>query len=116
MGAGADTVTMQQSTQWQTKDNRKGVFGDYTVMGFKFENPDGELGWHITAWRDGIDPIHDYWVAGKDFYSVAIHYFYKGSPINVIEIYRPAITEHIESAERKVVLEAISEWSELKAN
>lgn len=47
-------MTMQQSTQWQTKDNRKGVFGDYTVMAFKFENRDGELGWHITAWPEGL--------------------------------------------------------------
>jgi hypothetical protein len=42
---------MQESTQWQTKDNRKGVFDDYTVMGFKYQNPDAEIGWHITTSR-----------------------------------------------------------------
>jgi hypothetical protein len=101
---------MQESTQWQTKDNRKGVFDDYTVMGFKFQNPDGEMGWHISASRTGINPIHDYWVAGKDFYSVTIHYFYKGTPINLIEIYRPHINEHVDADERKAVLKAIAEW------
>jgi hypothetical protein len=106
---------MQESTQWVTKDNRKGVFDDYTVMGLKYENPGSfEIGWHITAWKTGFNPTHDYWVAGKDFYSVSIHLFYKGSPINVIEIYHPPITGHIEVAERNAVLKAISEWSKLK--
>jgi len=101
----------EEWTQWQTKDNRKGVFVEYTIMGFKCENPNGEVGWHITAWLSaGFESSHDYWVAGKNFYSVAIHYFYKGTPINLFQIYLPHITEHIAADERKAVLKAIAEW------
>jgi hypothetical protein len=101
------------TTQWQTKDNRKGVFDNYTVLGFKFENPTrGEIGWHITAWRTGFDPVHDYWVAGNKFHSASIHIFYKGTPHNLIEIYEPPITTGIEPSEREAVLKAIAEWEQ----
>lgn len=101
----------KSSTQWQSKGSRKGVFDGYALMGIKYENAGSfEIGWHITAWRTTIDPIHAYWVAGENFYSATIHLFYKGSPINVIEIYHPPITERIELAERNAVLKAIEEW------
>jgi hypothetical protein len=59
----------------------------------------------------GVDPIHGYWVAGKNFYPASIHLSYKGSRTNLIEVHHPPITEHIEAAERKAVLKAITEWS-----
>jgi len=102
-------------TRWQTKDNRKGVFDRYTVMGFKFENPTGEVGWHITSWLSGFDPVHDYWVSSKTFCSVSIHFFYRGAPFKLIEIFEP-ITTGIEADERKAVLNAIAEWEHSESN
>jgi hypothetical protein len=95
--------------QWQTKENRRGEFDGYTVIGFRSENPDGGRGWHISAWTD-LTPIRSYWVAGNDFHSVSIHYSYKGTPLNLIEISTPPITGHIDPEERKAVLKAIGEW------
>jgi hypothetical protein len=100
----------EQLTRWQTKDSRKGMFDDYTVMGFKLQNANSEIGWHITSWLSGFDPVHDFWVAGRNFHSVAIHYFYKGSPYNLIQIYEPPLTSGIEQAERDAVLKTIAEW------
>ncbi|SRR5713226_1294544 len=101
----------EELMQWQTKESRKGVFDDYTVMGTKFENASSfEIVWHITASRNiAIDPIHDheYWVAGKNFYSAIFH---TGTPFNLIQIHQPHITENIELAEREAVLKAITEW------
>lgn len=100
----------KEITQWRPVENHKGVFDDYTVMGRKFENASFEIGWDITAWRKSIDPIHGYWVARGNFYSATFHMGYKGTPLNVIDIFQPPITESIEPAERKAVLKAIDEW------
>jgi len=102
------------STRWNKAGHHKGMFGDYTVMGFKYRDGEGRIGWHITSWRTGFDPVHDYWVAGRDFHSVSIHYFYKGAPLNLIEIYDPPITAGIEAEERDAVLRAIGEWEEIR--
>ena len=96
--------------QWQAKGNHTGVFDGYTVIGIKFENDAGAIGWKITPCRTGVDPNHDYWVAGENFYSFSIHYQYQRTAINLREIHDPPITESIDAAERKAVLKAIAEW------
>jgi hypothetical protein len=102
-------------TRWGKTENRKGVFGDYTVLGFKYHNANGQIGWHITAWLSGFDPVHDYWVTGRNFHSVSIHYMYKGTPYNLIEIYEPPITTEIVQAEQDAVLQAIAQWEKPEA-
>jgi hypothetical protein len=84
---------------------------DYTVIGFRYENPSSEVVWDITGWETKVPVIHHYWVAGKSFYSAAIHF----TPINFVEGYHPPpITENIDVAERKAVLKAIAEWNVMK--
>jgi len=102
-------------THWATKDNRRGLFDNYTVMGFKYQNASGEIGWHITSWLSGFDPVHDYWVSGRNFHSVRMDFFYNGTPYNRIEIFTPPITSGIEQEERKAVLKAITEWEKADA-
>lgn len=76
---------------WEKKKRGVGVFGQYTVNGFWYEDQAGETGWHITAWPQN-SPIHDYWVSGTTFYSMSkmsIHYFYKMTNRTLIEIFGP---------------------------
>jgi hypothetical protein len=102
----------EESTQWQTKETRQGVFDGYSIMGIKYENPGSfAVGWHMTVWRvEPMDPIHGYWVERGNFHSATMHLFYNYTPTNFIQIYHPPITEHLELAERKAVLKAIEEW------
>jgi hypothetical protein len=41
---------------------RTGTFGDYTVLGFQYAESSGRSGWYVTVWKNGRDPVHDYWV------------------------------------------------------
>jgi hypothetical protein len=91
-------------------DNRKGEFGDYTVVGFKYQDACGQTGWPVTSWQTGFDPVHDFWVSGRNFHPVSLHFFYKGTAVNFIEIYDPPIATGIDQAEREAVLKAIAEW------
>src|ERR1035441_2016618 len=100
----------EELTRWETKESHKGVFDGYTVMGFKYQMATGEVGWHITSWLSGFDPVHDFWVSSRKFYSVSIHIFHKGTPYNLIQIFEPPITTGIEEAERNAVLKAIAAW------
>ena len=94
---------------WKKTLRRVDTFGDYTVSGFQYESEDGETGWHITAW--GIHrPVHDYWVSGKDFYTMRIHYFHNFSNRHLIELFG-TITD-LEEAEQKAVLKAIKQWED----
>jgi hypothetical protein len=97
---------------WDKSDNRKGIFGDYTVMAFKYRHAD-QIGWHVSSWKTGFDPVHDYWVSGQNFHAVSIHYFYRGTPETLVQIYEPPITEGIEPTERNAVLEAVAQWEKL---
>jgi hypothetical protein len=92
---------------WEKKQRCVGVFGNYTVNGFLYEDQTGELGWHITAWSQH-GPIHDYWVSGTTFYSMSIHYFYKMTNRTLIEIFDPI--PNLDKEEREAVMEAIKEW------
>jgi hypothetical protein len=92
---------------WTKTMRRRGVFRDYTVMGFQYEDGLGEIGWHITAWPT-TGAIHDYWVSGDVFYSVRIHYFYMSTSRTLIEIFG-AITD-LDPSEKSAVLEAVSDW------
>ena len=48
----------EELMQWQAKGNHTGVFDGYTVIGIKFENDAGAIGWKITPCRTGVDPNH----------------------------------------------------------
>jgi hypothetical protein len=80
------------------KGHHNGKFDGYYVTGFEYE-VDGVTGWHIAAWHENQSPIHDYWVTGPNFHSALFHYFYKGTPINLVEIFHPPITEQINQDE-----------------
>jgi hypothetical protein len=98
-------------THWQPKENRKGEFDSYTVLGFKLGNATGQTAWRITTWKtSGFYPVHEYWVTGANFHSATIHIFYQGTHENLIEIHEPPITHAIVEDERKAVLMAIGEW------
>jgi hypothetical protein len=106
-----NTIMPGGVTQWLAKENRKGTFDSYTVLGFKLENATGQIGWRITTQKTpGFHPVHEYWVAGANVYSATTHIFYEGPPYNLIEIHEPPITDGIGDDERKAVLMAISEW------
>jgi hypothetical protein len=66
-----------------------------------------EVGWRITVSRTTtLDPLQEYWVVRGNFYSFrSPDIFYR-----MIVTDQPPITETIELAERKAVLEAIEEW------
>lgn len=99
---------LDESTQWQTKDNRESVFDLYTLIGVKFKNAvTSEVGWFITVRPTGNGLIHDYWVAVGDFYSITWHL---SSQINLIKLSQPPITKDIDADERKTVLNAIADW------
>jgi hypothetical protein len=65
------------SRNWINKQNRLGVFEEFTVMGHIYESQDGETGWHITAWQSGRGPVHAYWVSGHDFFAASLHIDYR---------------------------------------
>jgi hypothetical protein len=92
---------------WTKKMRRAGLFGNYTVTGFQYEDALGERGWHITAWPS-TGAIHDYWVSDEIFYSVRIHYFYQFTNRTLIEIF--GIITTLASEEKSAVMEAIAEW------
>ena len=93
---------------WTKRMHRKGVFDEYTVMGFQYESQPGEIGWHITAWPKIGIPIHDFWISGKEFYSMSIHFFYQGTNHNLIQIFDPI--KDLDAKERQAALKAIGEW------
>lgn len=92
---------------WQKKTYKKGIFEGFTVMGFQYESATGEIGWHITAWLMR-DPIHDYWVAGRRFYSMSIHFACLGTNRTVIQIFDEI--NGLDSKEKQAVLKAITTW------
>src|SRR5437588_942675 len=92
---------------WTKKMHRRGVFGEYTVMGFQYKSQDGELAWHITAWPKIGFPIRDFWVSGIEFYSMSIHYAYRGTNYTLIQIFDSI--KDLDVAEREAVLKAIGE-------
>jgi hypothetical protein len=96
---------------WVKKMHRKGVFENYSVSGFQYESESWEIGWHITAWP-AHGPIHDYWVSGKEFYSMRIHYDYNFTNRTLIEIFG-AITD-LGSEEKNAVMLAIAKWEGLE--
>ncbi len=76
----------QQVTQnGKRKLYRVGKFGLDNGSDLPYESEPGEMGWHITAWQ-GRDPIRAYWVSGKEFYSMRIHYPYNVTGRTLIEI------------------------------
>jgi hypothetical protein len=95
--------------QWRATAHRKGEFDNYTVLGFHYESFQGASAWHIKSWKTGFDPIHDYWVSGKDFYSMAIHYMVNGTDRIEIEIF--GLVPGVSEEERKAVMSAIEKWN-----
>jgi hypothetical protein len=92
---------------WTKKMHRRGAFDGWVVIGFQYESQDGEIAWHITAWPMA-DPIHDFWISGREFYEVSIHYFYQMTNRTLIEIFEPI--KNLDAKEREAVLKAIDEW------
>jgi hypothetical protein len=93
---------------WDPTENHQGVFGDYTIIGVKLQNPAGDVGWHITS-KSERDSAHDFWVVGRNFHRMSIDFFHKGGN-NLLQVYVPPITSEIEQAERGAMLKAIDEW------
>lgn len=92
---------------WGKRMYRKGTLGGYTVVGFQYEDQTGETAWHITAWPNA-DPIHDYWVSEQRFYSMSIHFFYRGTNRTLIEVFDEI--KALDPGEKLAVLKAIAEW------
>jgi hypothetical protein len=89
------------------KPRRGGAFDDYSVQGLQYENTNGEIAWHISAWGDR-NPVSHYWVACRKFYAVSIHF-----SCNVGTDDRVGISSEIENvpaAEKNAILKAIAEW------
>jgi hypothetical protein len=87
--------------------NRQGIFDGFDINGSQYENANGELGWHITAWP-GHDPVNVYWVSGQKFYSAKIHLL----PAPVCEVRLETFDEisFVEAAEKTAILKAIAVW------
>jgi hypothetical protein len=93
---------------WRIVDRRPDArFGDYIVQGFKYQSENGEFGWHTTSWP-GENPIHDFWVSGQELYHVTMHYLYRGTNENRMEL--RGLAEGVSPAEKRAVLDAISFW------
>lgn len=50
-----------QETSLKKIQRRKGTFGDYIVLGLQYAESSGP-GWYVTIWKNGCDPVRDYWV------------------------------------------------------
>jgi hypothetical protein len=102
-----EKLLMQEglSRNWKNKQNRVGVFGEFTVTGHMYEGQDGETGWHITAWKTGRDPVHAYWVSAGDFFAASLQIDYRTR----IEI-RENINQAVNEEEQAAVFKAIAEW------
>jgi hypothetical protein len=103
---------MEEATNqgWMQEGRFYGFYSGYTVQGLKYSNARGETAWHTTSWPKR-DPIHDFWVSGKNFHRVAVHPVGVraiGSKIEVFEV-----VEDVATSERKAVLEAIQAWEKV---
>jgi len=103
----------QNLTHWDPTENHNGVFGDYTIIGVKLQNPAGDVGWHITSTFEGVAD-HDFWVVGRNFHRMSIDFLHKGGN-NLLQVYEPPITSEIEKAELDAMLKAIDEWENASA-
>lgn len=98
---------------WDPQENHKGVFGEFTIIGVKLQNPTGDVGWHITS-QSEKDPDHDFWVVGQQFHRMSIEFMHSSGG-NRLQVYTPPITEEIEQAELEAMLHAIDEWEKADA-
>jgi hypothetical protein len=98
--------------QWNPKEKRHGLFGEYRVAGVKFENESGDEGWRITSSKSKEHSEHEFWVMQREFHAIKIDFFHNGGPTNLLQIYVPSITAEIEQAERNAMLQAIDEWEQ----
>jgi hypothetical protein len=99
------------NANWKKKMHRVVTVESYTVMGFQYESESLETGWHITSWASQ-GPIHDYWVSGKDFHMMRIHY--NLSNRHLIEVF--GVIADLNSVERDAVLQAIGRWEKEEEN
>ena len=92
----------------QRRASRRGSFGDYEMFGFQYEGESGKLGWLVTAWPTGRDPVHTYWVYDGEFLLSNVQHGYNYTDRTLIETFGPA-TE-MEPKEKQAILQAIAEW------
>ena len=81
------------------------------MLGNQTEDERGARAWHITTWKDGHDPVNDYWVEDGKFYEVtALHIAVNMGPLNRIETGRLITGMDVEK--KKTVLDAIAKWEQ----
>jgi hypothetical protein len=106
----------------EKKRSCHGYFGGGEIVGFQYQT-DGELGWHITtSLPSQFSHVHDYWVAGGNFYNITrtgaignrllFEIARSGGCQQCREIanYTNQPVVDISPAEKQVVLEAIADW------
>jgi len=89
------------------KNNHQGTFDGHSVNGIRYELPDGNCGWHITAWP-GRDPVNVYWVTGNKFFAAKSHLLTEPESEIRLEIFDEI--SFVPHNERAAVLTAITTW------
>ncbi len=88
-----------------------GIFGDFEMIGFQYEDDLGDRAWHVTAWRLRNNPINDFWVHDKDFYSLKIQLASGPLAENLFQIVGKFDDSAIPADEKQAILQAIESWS-----
>ena len=86
----------------------KTQLGRFEVIGVRYTNDKGEVGWHIMSCPNQ-NPIHDYWVVDSDFRGIATHIFDPAAGgKNTMTIWE--LDEPVEATEGAAILGAIAKW------
>ena len=101
-------MAKELSRGWRQSAQFSGNYNDYSVDGFKYVSPIGEVAWCTTSWPNLRDIIHNFWVSGDKFYRFGVH------PAQSILTRQPIdiINEAVEVApqKREAILTAITDW------
>jgi hypothetical protein len=96
---------------WRQSGRFSGNYNDYSVSGFKYVSPIGDVAWCTTSWPNLRSIIHNFWVSTEKFYRFGTHpaqSILARQPIDVID----EVVE-VDRDEREAILLAIKDWESL---
>lgn len=101
-----------ESRRLQMTSKHAGVFNEYQMYGFQYEDDGGSRSWHVTAWHGMRNGVHSYWVTEDgEFLRVSMHIAYNYTNNTLIETFGP-VTE-IDPKEKDAILSGIAEWEKI---
>ena len=96
------------SRGWKQSGRFSGNYNDYSVDGFKYVSPIGEVGWCTTSWPNLRSIIHNFWVSCEKFYKFGVHPVQSIVTRQPIDIINEAV--EVDPKERDAILMAIKDW------